>query len=61
MSVQRIPVHVMKMLIVPTVTVLIAVLANKDSLEMEQYVTVCKRTSLKYATRIPSRNETCSI
>ena len=40
MSVLRIPVLVMKTLIVPTVTVLIAVLANKGSQEMEQLVKV---------------------
>ena len=40
MSVQRIPVRVMTALIAPTVTVLTAVLVNKDSLEMEQFVKV---------------------
>ncbi len=43
MSVLRIPGHVTKMLIAPTVTVLIAVLVNKDSLEMEQVVNVCRK------------------
>ena len=40
MSVPRIPVRVTNMLIVPTVTVLTAVLANRDSLEMVQLVMV---------------------
>ena len=40
MSVLRIPVRVMEMLIVPTVTVRTAVLVNKDSLEMVQLVMV---------------------
>ena len=40
MSVQRIPVLVMKTLIATRVTVLTAVLANRDSLEMEHFVKV---------------------
>ena len=40
-SVLRIPVLVTKMLIVPTVTVLTAVLVNKDSLVMAHLVAVC--------------------
>ena len=40
MSVQRIPVRVMKMPSVPIAKALTAVLVNKDSLEMEQSVTV---------------------
>ena len=40
MSVLRIPVRVMEMLIVPTVTVRTAVLVNKDLLEMVQLVMV---------------------
>ena len=40
MSVLRYPVHVMKTPYAPTVTVLTAVLANKDLLEMEQFVKV---------------------
>ena len=46
MSVLRIPVHVMKMLIVPTVTVLTAVLVNKDSPEMVQSAQVRYSTDL---------------
>ena len=41
MSVLQNPVRVMKTLIVPTVTVLTAVLVNKDLLEMGQLVMVC--------------------
>ena len=41
-SVQRMAAHVMKMLIVPTVMVLTGVLVNKDLLEMEHPVKVCK-------------------
>ena len=44
MSVLLIPVHVTKTLIAPTVTVLTAVLVNKDSLEMEQFVKVLYKT-----------------
>jgi len=40
MSVLRIPTHVMKTLIVPTMTVLTSVLVNWDSLEMVQFVKV---------------------
>ena len=40
MNVLRIPVRVMKTLIVPTVTVLTAVLVNRGSLEMAQLVAV---------------------
>ena len=40
MSVPQIPVRVMKTLNAPTVTVLTAVLANKDLLEMVQLVMV---------------------
>ena len=40
MSVLRIPVRVMKTLIVRTVTVLTGVLVNRDSLEMAQLVMV---------------------
>ena len=40
MSVLRIPVRVPKTLIAPTVTVLTAVLVNKDSMEMVQFVKV---------------------
>ena len=40
MSVPRIPVRVTRMLIAPTVTVLTAVLVNKDLLEMVQFVKV---------------------
>ncbi len=40
MSVLRIPVRVMKTLIVPTVTDLTAVFVNKDSLEMAPFVKV---------------------
>ena len=40
MSVLRIPVRVMKTLTVPTVTVLTAVLVNKDSAETEKRVKV---------------------
>ena len=42
MSALRIPVCVMQTLTVPTVKVLTAVLVNKDSLEMEQFVKVCE-------------------
>ena len=42
MSVLRIPVHVTTTLIAPTVTVPIAVLVNKDSMEMEYLVKVTK-------------------
>ena len=45
MSVLRIPVRVMKTLIVPTVTVLTAVLVTKDLLEMEQFVKVKKENN----------------
>ena len=57
MSVPQIPVHVMKTLIAPTVTVLLAVLVNKDSLAMARSVKVNRgivsnhpnmRTKLKY-------------
>ena len=40
MNVLWIPVRVMKMLNAPTVTVLTAVLVNKDSLETEKHVQV---------------------
>jgi len=40
MSVLRIPVHATRTLIAPTLTVLIAVLVNKDSMEMEYLVKV---------------------
>ena len=40
MSVLRIPVHVTKTLTVPIVRVLIAVLVNRDLLEMAQHVKV---------------------
>ena len=40
MNVLRNPVRVMKTLTAPTVTVLTTVLANRDSLEMEQFVKV---------------------
>ena len=40
MSVLRIPVHVTRTLIVRTLTVRIAVLVNKDSMEMEYLVNV---------------------
>ena len=42
MSALLVRVLVMKTLIVPTVTVLIAVHVNKDSLGMEHFVKVCK-------------------
>ncbi len=41
MSVLPIPVRVTRTLIAPTVTVLIAVLVNKDSMEMGKLVKVC--------------------
>ena len=44
MSVLLIPGLVTRTLIAPTATVLIAVHVNKDSLEMEQFVKVCKNT-----------------
>ena len=44
MSAPLILVPVMKTLIAATVKVLIAVLVNKDSVEMEQFVKVCKKT-----------------
>ena len=47
MSALRIPVLVMRTLIVPTLTVLIAVPVKKDSMEMEQLVKVCKSTIFK--------------
>ena len=40
-SVLRIPIRVMKTLIVTTVMVLTAVLVNRDSLETEKLVKVC--------------------
>ena len=40
MNVLRIPVYVTRTLIAPTLTVLIAVLVNKDSMEMEYLVKV---------------------
>ena len=40
MSVLRMPVSVMKMQIVPTVTVRLVVLVSKDSMEMAQFVKV---------------------
>ncbi len=40
MNVLRIPDHVTKTLIVPTVTVLIAVLVNKDLMEMGRFAKV---------------------
>jgi len=40
MNVQRNPVRAMKTLIAPTLTVLTAVLANRDSVEMDQRVKV---------------------
>ena len=42
MNAPLIPGLVMKTLIAPTATVLIAVHVNKDSLEMEQFARVCK-------------------
>ena len=45
MSVLRIPIHVIKMLSAPTVKVLIAVLVNRDILEMEPFVKVCQNLS----------------
>ena len=44
MSAPLIPVLVMKTLIVPIAPVLTAVHVNKDSVEMEQFVKVCKKT-----------------
>ena len=44
MNAPLIPGLVMKTQIAPTATVLIAVPVNKDSLEMEQFVKVCKNT-----------------
>jgi len=44
MSAPLILVPVMKTLIAATVKVLIVVLVNKDSVEMEQFVKVCKKT-----------------
>jgi len=48
MSVQRIPIHVMKTLIVPTVKVLTAVLVHRDSPVMEHFVKVYYSTFLMY-------------
>lgn len=42
MSARQIPVPVTKTLIVPTLTVLISVLANRDLQGMEQFVKVSK-------------------
>ena len=42
MSVLRIPVRVTRTLIVPTLTVLTAVLVNKDLMEMDSLVKVLK-------------------
>ena len=48
MSVLLNPVHVTTTLIVPTVTVLTAVLANRDLLEMEQLAKVTTFVQKKY-------------
>ena len=48
MSVLQIPVRVTRTLIAPTVTVLIVVLVNKDSLEMERFAKVNERTFINY-------------
>jgi len=47
MSAPRIPIRVMKTLIAPTLTVLTAVLANKDSLEMAEHVKVFANVAYK--------------
>ena len=46
MSAPLIPVFVMKTLIAPTTTGLTAVHVNKDSLEMEHFVQVCKNSNV---------------
>ena len=48
MSAQPIPVHVMRTLIVLTLTVLTSVLVNKDSLEMEQLAKVCQNVPITH-------------
>ena len=48
MTAPLIPVHVMKKLIAPTVTVLLALHVNKDSLEMEYFVKVYKNSDRLY-------------
>ena len=63
MSVLRIPVRVAKTLIAPTVTVLTAVLVNKDSLKTEQIVKVerlfcLRRSQLEVANKLSFANET---
>ena len=63
MSALRIPVHVTRTLTVPTLTVLIAVLANKDSMEMEYLVKVIKSENIlehyQFETaKLPSRIST---
>ena len=52
MSVLLTPVLVMKTLIAPTVTVLIAVLVNKDSLEMEKFVKVWRILTQHYSNSL---------
>ena len=52
MSAPLIPVLVMRMLIAPTLTVLLAVHVNKDSLEMGHFVKVCKNSDTLYFTSV---------
>ena len=52
------PVSVMKMKIVPTVTVRLVVLVSKDSLEMARYVKVGFQ---KHPSRTPQANHDCVI
>ena len=52
MNALLIQVLVIKTLIAPTATVLTAVHVNKDSLEMEYFVQVCKNSNTLYFTSV---------